>query len=1011
MTASEYFTYQFYSWEFRGRGWYVSDSPVCLEPPFIPFFRHGFQEEYVDDGKRHTFISKAIELVKGKKPVITNDIPVLEYEDITPFEDTNASALRALQIQFPKERKITPERMKAILLMLSSCEHVISFEIIGNAKEIVLQFVSSETDSYIIETYIKAYFPEASTLYTSVYLDHIVQEYGYVAIVDFGLKEEFFRPLYIAKNFNIDPLTGILGVLERFQGEEQGGVQVLFQGAVNAWRDSIVRSVTLFDGNSFFNDDALAPKRALEKVQSSLFGVAIRVFGQACEKSEALAVSDQIGTALLHSSESGANQLIPLGNQEYTFEMRLHDLRLRKSHRLGMLLNVDELSTFLHFPADAIVSKKLFLGIRKTRAVPLIAQNKQYILGENYHQGVSQSVSLGVEERVKHTHVIGATGTGKSTLIANLILQDVEHGNGLVLFDPHGDLVDDVIGLIPEERISDVILIDPSDTEFPIGLNVLQAHTDIEREILSSDLVATFKKYATSWGDQMSAVLGNAIQAILENPHGGTLTDLRRFLIEKEYRQLFLEKVTDPTVLYYWQKEFPLLKTNSIGPILTRLDGFLRPRSIRNMVIQNKGIDFENALNTNKIILCKLAQGLIGMENSFVLGSLLLSKIHQALFRRQQLTNRKPIFLYLDEFQNFITPSIKELLSGIRKYNVGLTLSHQDLQQLHREDAELLNSVLGNTNNRIVFRVGEPDAKNLQDGFGHFEYPDLQNLSTGEAIIRIEQPQFDCSLTTLPIPQVNASQRSTQLESVRTSSRHKYASTKQEVEQLLYAMLSGTIPKNTQTLVNAPVVANVPGDKVPSDKVVHIEENTLQEFPSEFPELKLNSKKISAHRYLQSLIKQMAESKGYIAIIEMQIPHSQDHVDLVLTKEGKRIGVEICNTTDPEWEMHNIMKCIDANFDLVVSLCEDKVQLEKIRKKCRAGIAEFEKKHVEFFTPDAFFSFLDTYIVAPVPKEETIMKGYRVNVTYDAVTREEMNRKRASVAKVVLSTMKKHNQK
>jgi hypothetical protein len=296
--------------------------------------------------------------------------------------------------------------------------------------------------------------------------------------------------------------------------------------------------------------------------------------------------------------------------------------------------------------------------------------------------------------------------------------------------------------------LPDVVLIDPSDGEYPIGLNILEAHSDIEKEVLSSDLVASFRRYATSWGDQMNAVLGNAIQAILENEEGGTLNDLRRFLIEKEFRQSFLKKVSEPSVLYYWQREYPLLKTNSIGSILTRLDTFLRPKSIRNMVIQRRGIDFEALLNSNKIILLKLSQGLIGTENSYILGSLILSKIHQAMFRRQQQANRNPIMLYLDEFQNFITPSIKEMLSGIRKYNVGLTLSHQDLQQLQREDSELLNSVLGNINNRVVFRVGEPDAKKLQDGFSDFDFNDLQNLGLGEAIIRIEQPQYDCSLDT-----------------------------------------------------------------------------------------------------------------------------------------------------------------------------------------------------------------------------------------------------------------------
>ena len=499
---------------------------------------------------------------------------------------------------------------------------------------------------------------------------------------------------------------------------------------------------------------------------------------------------------------------------------------------------------------------------------------------------------------------------------------------------------------------------------------------------------------------------GNAIQAILENKGGGTLNDLRRFLIEKEYRQSFLRNVTDPTVLYYWQKEFPLLKSNSIGPILTRLDSFLRPKSIRNMVIQNKGIDFERLLNSNKIVLFKLSQGLIGMENSFLLGSLLLSKIHQAIFRRQQYATRQPIFLYLDEFHNFITPSIKEMLSGIRKYNVGLTLSHQDLQQIQREDTELLNSVLSNANNRIVFRVGEPDAKNLQDGFSHFDFTDLQNLGRGEAVISIEQPQYDCSLNTLPLPTVPKDERTKKIESVIALTREHYATPKQEVERLLFESLQIELVVNEKPKVIVNEVLQIPLEKTAVIEPI-LPKEIIPVEPLQEPESPKVEKDLSTHRYLQTLIKKMAEASGYTAVIEMGLPDGSGQVDILLTREGKTIAVEICITTDADWEMHNISKCIQANYDMVVSISGDLKQLKRIKKKCSTGIADFEKKHVEFFTPDALFSFLDQSVKKEVPQEK-VMKGYRVNVSYDAVTDEEMNRKRASVAQVVLNSLKKH---
>ncbi len=1003
MTPGEFYTTQFYSWECRGRGWYVSDYPVQLEPPFIPYFRQGFPKDRFDDGKRHTLVSRFLENLNGKNKSNTGDQNLLDYETIEPFEYKTEIHLRTLQVKLSKDRKITPERMKALLIMLSYINTPVSFEIIGTESEIIIQFVCDEVFIDTLETYINAYFPQCAVIQSNAYLETILQEHLSTAVVDFGLTHEFIRPLNTSKNFSIDPLIGFLGVLDKLGADEQAGMQILFQPALNQWSDSIIRSVTMYDGTSFFTDAPEAPLLAKEKVQSPLYGVSIRTFAQAIELTQAFTLLERISFTIINGSKGNTNQLIPLSTQSYDFQTRVDDILLRESHRLGMLLNVDELISLVHFPSETINSKKLFTASRKTTETPAIAQGKAFILGENNHNGIKTTVSFGLEDRLKHSHIIGSTGTGKSTLIANLILQDIEQGFGVVLFDPHGDLVDDLLSLIPENRLKDVVFIDPADTDFPIGLNILQAKTDIEKEVLSSDLVTSFKKYATTWGDQMSTVLGNTILAILESTKGGTLHDVRRFLVEKEYRANFLKHITDPTVQYYWQKEFPLLKTNSIGPILTRLDTFLRPKSIRNMLVQKNGLDFEELLNDNKIILLKLSQGLIGIENSFLLGSLVLSKLHQAILRRQQDTNRNPIFLYLDEFQNFITPSIKDMISGIRKYNVGLTLSHQDLQQLQREDSELLNSILGNINNRIVFRVGEPDAKKLQDGFADFDYSDLQNLGRGEAIIRIEQPKYNCSLNTnSPKEKINGVWQNN-IKIIVNHSREQYATTREKVEMLLFQSLNLELPviiekKKQESIKTEPVIYDQKSQ--PATPALKPIEPPKESKPTK-PE-----KEVSSHRYLQTLTKKMAEARGYVAVLETQLPDGTGQVDVLLSKEGRTIAIEICVTTDADWEMHNIEKCLAANYDTVVSLCGDPKQLEKIRKKCSEGIPELGNREVYFFTPDVLFTFLDTAVKTQVAQEQ-IIKGYRVNVTYDEVTKEEMNRKRASIAKVVMDSLRK----
>ncbi len=611
---------------------------------------------------------------------------------------------------------------------------------------------------------------------------------------------------------------------------------------------------------------------------------------------------------------------------------------------------------------------------------------------------VSKQVSISISDRLRHTHIIGATGTGKSTVLANLILQDSRKGIGSILFDPHGDLVDTVIAHLPPDRIKDVVLIDPSDTEYPIGINILEARSDTEKDVLASDMVAIFRKYATSWGDQMNTIIANALLAILESIKGGTLHDLRRFLLEKDFRESILRTVRDPAVIYYWQQEYPVLKSNSLGPILTRLNTFLRPKAIRNMLIQQQGLDFDALLRENKIILFKLSRGLMGIENSFLLGSLILSKLHLTILRRQEQVQRNPIFIYLDEFQHFSTPSMKDMIGGIRKYNVGLTLAHQDLHQLQREDGELLNSVMSNCYTRIVFRVGEPDAKKLQDGLSGFDAVDLQNLGNGEAVIRIEQPQYDCSLETSPLPDIESEHAKNNASQVISLSRTVYAISRSMVETSFFASFEhkNATEKNHASKPHKESFAppTPPVDPTPHQSVSQDTADAADQ------------KDISRHRYLQTLIKKMAEARGYTATVEMPVPDGTGQVDVLLAKEGKTVAVEICHTTNADWELQNIQKCIAAGYTTIISVAEDTAHVEKIKKYCKKHDPTIETKQVLFLTPDALFSFLDEPVTSP-PPEEVNMKGYRINVSYGSITPDEMDKKRSSVAQVIVNTLRK----
>jgi hypothetical protein len=1003
-------TAQFYDWENRGRGWYAFNAPVDLEPPFMPFFFHSAPTRpMIDDGKRPTILSTIGEFFKPKQVVQESEDLFLDYKEIEPYIFENIEPVKLFRVSLPKEQKVKPDEIDHLLLMLSSCQYPLSFEIVANHTAIYIQFVCREADAQYVYTLLKAYFPDSSVQDKSETLWDILGDkhsYGF----DFGLKDEFMRPINMADSFEIDPFIGIFSVLENLREDEQAVIQILFQGAVNPWAESIMRSVTDHKGGHFFEDSPEMLPLAKEKVSSPLCAVVMRIVAQSNTSERAEIIARQIGSAISQVSRDQGNQLIPLGHSGLDPNEYFQDVHIRQSHRLGMLLNSRELATFVHLPSASVVSAKLEREIRKTKAAPSVTEDHEFILGINNYQGKSKTVSLASAQRLKHLHCIGATGTGKSTFLLNCIVQDINNNNGLAVLDPHGDLIESILQYIPENRHDDVVLIDPSDSDFPVGFNILTAHSEIEKDILSSDLVTVFRKLSTSWGDQMNSVFSNAILAFLESDRGGTLIDLRRFLIEKSFRDQYLKSVTDPNIAYYWQKEFPLLKSSSIGPILTRLDTFLRPKLIRNMVAQKQSLNFEHFLDSGKIVLVKLSQGLIGTENSYLLGTFIVAKIHQAALARQARSkeSRRDFFLYIDEFQNFITQSMEGILSGARKYHLGLILAHQDMQQVLKHDSELASSVMANPGTRICFRVGDQDAKRFEDGFSYFEAKDLQNLAIGEAIVRVDRPEFDFNLKTSPLPESEQGEERT--SAIIAKSREKYGTPRHEVENILQELREEVLAEPTAKEPSPPVIPKASErakEEVPKPIQSRVEP---KEIPKEKTDALVKKQTQSQHRYLQTLVKRMAESRGYKAVIEEPTPDGKGRVDVALERNGKRIACEISVTTGEKWEMQNIQKCITAGFALVVQLSTDRKYIESIQKEIEKSLEVASRAKVMVLEPEAFFAYLDQEI-AKEAKTETRIKGYRVNVEYDPISEAEMQKKRESVAKVVIDSMKKMKDK
>ncbi len=645
---------------------------------------------------------------------------------------------------------------------------------------------------------------------------------------------------------------------------------------------------------------------------------------------------------------------------------------------------------------------------KATRSAPDVCATDGVVLGTNVHGGKTTQVALSERQRTQHLYVIGSSGTGKSTFLLNLIVQGMERGEGLAVLDPHGDLIDQVLARVPHDRDQDVVIVDPSDREWPVGFNVLKAHSDLEKELLASDLVDVFRRLSTRWGDQMNSILANAILAFLESDRGGTLLDLRRFLVEPEFRQAFLTTVRDPDAVYYWQREFPMLPGKPQAPLLTRLDTFLRPKLIRNMVSQKESrLDFGAIMDRGGIFLARLSQGAIGEGNAYLLGSLLVSKFYQLAIARQAVgeADRRPFYLYVDECHNFLTPSMASILAGARKYRLGLILAHQELQQVAGRDTDVLSAVITNPYTRVCFRLGDLDAKRLEKGFAHFTAEDLQSLGVGEAICRVERADYDFNLKTEPLPPVDSAAAKERQAHLVGLSREQFATGREAVEG--ERQVGEPLPSAP------PVVLPVKPERklhiVPSPPAAvqeTPERATPPAAPPPIPAPPSPGRGGQRHKYLQSLIKRWGESHGYRATIEKQILQGAASVDVALEGRDQSIAVEICVTSSPAHEVDHIRACLTAGYQHVISLSDGERATAQMEALLASTLDDTEKRRVQCLTPDSLFVFLGQLAASSAASESTV-RGYKVSVQYSATDADEAQHKKRAISDVVASALKR----
>jgi type IV secretory pathway TraG/TraD family ATPase VirD4 len=418
-------------------------------------------------------------------------------------------------------------------------------------------------------------------------------------------------------------------------------------------------------------------------------------------------------------------------------------------------------------------------------------------LGETDFRRSHRRFGLLAEDRTRHLWLLGKTGSGKSTLIANLVVQDLAAGAGVVLLDPHGDLVESVLPFVPPERTNRVLLFSPEDREHPVSFNVFRAgrrpHAD--PALLASHLVPVFRTlWADSWGPRLEHVLRNAVLAVAPDPRA-TLLFLYRFLTEERLRAQVVAALADPVVRQFWTKEFPSysrsLQSEALAPALNKLGAFVAHPTVRNIVAQERSrLDLVELMEERDVLLANLSSGKIGEDASRLLGGLLLVGVQLAAMERPRGGPR--VHLYADEFQNFVSGSVATMLSESRKFGLGLTLSHQYLGQLPEA---ILGAVLGNVGSCVIFRLGGADAATLEAELApFFSARDLQSLEAHHAVVRLlvrgcSTHPFSARMLPPPAMPADAEERR---EKVRRQSRLRFARSVREVEASLARSLAAS---------------------------------------------------------------------------------------------------------------------------------------------------------------------------------------------------------------------------
>lgn len=552
----------------------------------------------------------------------------------------------------------------------------------------------------------------------------------------------------------------------------------------------------LFDGRDDLDSEQVRAQR--RKDSEPLLWVSLRIGVSSSSDSQARALLMRVVSTFRGMDAPGV-QLVRSSTPSRVVAKRLaaHSLPIT---RWPLLLNTRELSGLIGFPVGEVSLPGLSVHTSRQLPPSSTSPRSQVVLAASNYPGTNKRIGLSTADRLKHLWLLGPTGTGKSTLIANMAIQDAQAGHGLVVVDPKSDLIDDILARLPDKRREDVILLDPAALDQPIpGFNLLGGlHSDADRELIVDNVVHIFSSlWADSWGPRSSDVLRNALLTLTHThaPDGSTfaLTEVAELLTNPSFRRLVTSQAGVPgTVRPFWnmyEQQSEAQRIQIIGPALNKLRALTTRTPLRLMLGQAQGIALNEVLRQRKILLVKLSKGAVGTDTAQLLGTLLVASLWQATLKRASIPQdqRRPVFVYLDEFQDVLRLplDIADMLAQSRALGVGLTLAHQHLGQLPEA---VQKSVLGTARSSIIFQLDYDDAKVMERRFSPLTTADITSLPAYEVVLRLcvnGQTQRPVTGVTLPLPEAT-----TDAAELAAQGRISYGMLRSEIEAAIRSRIT-----------------------------------------------------------------------------------------------------------------------------------------------------------------------------------------------------------------------------